>query len=54
MMMSDDNFSDDKNMSESANILLEEAREHLKVSGNCDTNVVIAEDFTEFVLQKHK
>ena len=41
-------------MNESAKVLLDEAREHLTECGNCDTNVIIAEDFTEFVLQKHK
>ena len=41
-------------MSESAQILLNEATEHLKMLNNCDTDVVIAEDFTEFVIHKHK
>jgi len=39
---------------ESAQILLDEAVQHLKDMNNCDTNVIIAEDFTEFVMFKQK
>lgn len=45
---------DDTNKHESAQILLDEAREHLKSVPNCDTKVLIAEDFTEFTIAKHK
>ena len=47
-------LSDDTNKHESALILLDEATEHLRAIPNCDTKVLIAEDFTEFTIAKHK
>jgi len=45
---------DDSNRHESAEILLNEAVAHLNQIDNTHTNVMIAEDFTEFSLSKHK
>ena len=40
--------------SDSAQILLDEALKHLQDKDRTDVNVIVAEDFTEFVLQKNK
>ena len=47
-------MSDESNKHESAQILLDEANEHLQTIPDCDTKVLIAEDFTEFTIAKHK
>ena len=39
---------------DSAQILLNEALKHLQDHGRTDVNVIVAEDFTEFVLHKVK
>ena len=39
---------------DSAQILLNEALKHLEDNGRTDVNVIVAEDFTEFVLHKIK
>ena len=39
---------------DSAQILLNEALKHLEDNGRTDVNVIVAEDFTEFVLHKVK
>ena len=39
---------------DSAQILLDEALKHLQANDRTDVNVIVAEDFTEFVLHKHK
>ena len=39
---------------DSAQILLDEAVQHLKENDRSDVNVIIAEDFTEFLLPKIK
>ena len=44
---------DDTNRHESAEILLNEAVAHLKQMSITGTNVLIAEDFTEFSILKH-
>ena len=40
--------------SDSAQILLDEAMKHLQDKDRTDVNVIVAEDFTEFVLHKNK
>ena len=40
--------------SDSAQILLDEAMKHLQDNDRTDVNVIVAEDFTEFVLHKNK
>ena len=39
---------------DSAQILLDEALKHLQDNDRTDVNVIVAEDFTEFVLHKNK
>ena len=47
-------FSDESNKEESAEILLNQAKEKLKQLNNNKTDVIVAEDFTEFELKRHK
>ena len=44
----------DESNQDSAQILLDEALKHLQDNDRTDVNVIVAEDFTEFVLQKNK
>lgn len=39
---------------DSAQILLDQALQHLKENDKSDVNVIVAEDFTEFLLPKNK
>ena len=39
---------------DSAQILLDQALQHLKDNDKSDVNVIVAEDFTEFLLPKNK
>ena len=47
-------LTDQSNTHESAQILLDQATDHVNNLANCDTKVLIAEDFTEFTVFKHK